>query len=48
MEAQSAAKLQLKATSKYKKCQQKTLSEVEKNYLDSLKALETITIRKKE
>jgi hypothetical protein len=29
-----------KATTEYKKYQQKTLSEVEKNYLESLKLLE--------
>ena len=29
-----------KATGEYKKYQQKTLSEVEKNYLDAMKALE--------
>ena len=32
-----------KATNEYKKYQQKTLSEVEKNYLESLKAIEQIT-----
>lgn len=30
-----------KATTEYKKYQQKTLSEAEQNYLDSLKSLET-------
>ncbi len=35
-----------KATSEYKKYQQKTLSEVEKNYLESLKTLENITQKK--
>ena len=32
-----------KATAEYKKYQQKTLSEAEKNYLDSLKVLEQKT-----
>jgi hypothetical protein len=32
-----------KATTKYKKYQQKTLSEVEKNYLETLKILEDKT-----
>lgn len=36
-----------KATSEYKKYQQKTLSEVEKNYLESLKTLENKTKKKK-
>jgi hypothetical protein len=36
-----------KATTEYKKYQQKTLSEVEKNYLDNLKAIENKTINKK-
>ena len=36
-----------KATTEYKKYQQKTLSEAEKNYLESLKALENITKKKK-
>lgn len=36
-----------KATSEYKKYQQKTLSEAEKNYLESLKALENKTKKKK-
>ena len=36
-----------KATAEYKKYQQKTLSEAEKNYLDSLKTLENITQNKK-
>ena len=35
-----------KATSEYKKYQQKTLSEAEKNYLESLKTLENIAQRK--
>ncbi len=35
-----------KATTEYKKYQQKTLSEAEKNYLESLKALENITKKK--
>lgn len=35
-----------KATSEYKKYQQKTLSEAEKNYLESLKTLENITQKK--
>ncbi|HQH19937.1 MAG TPA: virulence RhuM family protein [Bacteroidales bacterium] len=35
-----------KATTEYKKYQQKTLSEVEKNYLESLKALENKTKKK--
>jgi hypothetical protein len=35
-----------KATSEYKKYQQKTLSEVEKNYLESLKSLEKKTKKK--
>jgi len=35
-----------KATTEYKKYQQKTLSEAEKNYLESLKALENKTKRK--
>ncbi|OQC44645.1 MAG: hypothetical protein BWX59_01776 [Bacteroidetes bacterium ADurb.Bin028] len=35
-----------KATSEYKKYQQKTLSEVEKNYLESLKILENKTQKK--
>jgi len=35
-----------KATSEYKKYQQKTLSEVEKNYLASLKTLEKKTKKK--
>ena len=34
-----------KATNEYKKYQQKTLSEVEKNYLESLKAIEQKTKR---
>jgi len=37
-----------KATTEYKKYQQKTLSEVEKNYLESLKLLENKTKRRKE
>ncbi|OFX27603.1 MAG: hypothetical protein A2033_04995 [Bacteroidetes bacterium GWA2_31_9] len=36
-----------KATTEYKKYQQKTFSEVEKNYLESLKVLEKKTKRKK-
>jgi hypothetical protein len=32
-----------KATNEYKKYQQKTLSEVEKNYLESLKVIEQKT-----
>ncbi len=36
-----------KATTEYRKYQQKTLSEVEKNYLDSLKMLETQSNKKK-
>jgi len=36
-----------KATTEYKKYQQKTLSEAEKNYLESLKVLETITKKEK-
>ena len=36
-----------KATTEYKKYQQKTLSEAEKNYLESLKALERKTKKKK-
>jgi hypothetical protein len=36
-----------KATTEYKKYQQKTLSEAEKNYLDSLKILETKTKKEK-
>jgi len=36
-----------KATTEYKKYQQKTLSEVEKNYLESLKVLENKTKQKK-
>ncbi|MBN2648988.1 MAG: virulence RhuM family protein [Prolixibacteraceae bacterium] len=36
-----------KATTEYKKYQQKTLSEAEKNYLESLKALENKTKKKK-
>lgn len=36
-----------KATTEYKKYQQKTLSEAEKNYLESLKALENITKKEK-
>jgi hypothetical protein len=35
-----------KATHEYKKYQQKTLSEAEKNYLDSLKTLEQKTKKK--
>ncbi len=35
-----------KATTEYKKYQQKTLSEAEKNYLESLKVLENMTKRK--
>ncbi len=35
-----------KATTEYKKYQQKTLSEAEKNYLDSLKVLENKTRNK--
>jgi hypothetical protein len=36
-----------KATEEYKKYQQKTLSEVEKNYLESLKLIENKTNNKK-
>jgi hypothetical protein len=36
-----------KATTEYKKYQQKTLSEAEKNYLESLKVLENKTKKKK-
>lgn len=36
-----------KATTEYKKYQQKTLSEAEKNYLESLKALEKKTKQEK-
>jgi len=36
-----------KATTEYKKYQQKTLSEAEKNYLESLKKLENISKNKK-
>ena len=36
-----------KATAEYKKYQQKTLSEVEKNYLQSLKTIEQKTKKKK-
>lgn len=36
-----------KATTEYKKYQQKTLSEAEKNYLESLKALESKAKKKK-
>ncbi len=36
-----------KATEEYKKYQQKTLSEVEKNYLENLKILEQISKKKK-
>jgi len=36
-----------KATTEYKKYQQKTVSEVEKNYLESLKVLEKKTKREK-
>jgi hypothetical protein len=35
-----------KAISEYKKYQQKTLSEVEKNYLESLKTLEDLSKKK--
>jgi len=35
-----------KATTEYKKYQQKTLSEAEKNYLESLKVLENKTKKK--
>jgi hypothetical protein len=35
-----------KATTEYKKYQQKTLSEVEKNYLESLKSLDNKTKNK--
>ncbi|PIV17397.1 MAG: cell filamentation protein Fic, partial [Flavobacteriales bacterium CG03_land_8_20_14_0_80_35_15] len=36
-----------KATTEYKKYQQKTLSEAEKNYLENLKAIEKKTKNKK-
>ena len=36
-----------KATAEYKKYQQKTLSEAEKNYLESLKAIEKKTTNKR-
>jgi hypothetical protein len=36
-----------KAVSEYKKYQQKTLSEAEKNYLESLKTLEEISKKEK-
>ncbi len=36
-----------KATTEYKKYQQKTLSEAEKNYLENLKAIENKTKNKK-
>jgi len=37
-----------KATTEYKKYQQKTLSEAEKNYMESLKVLENKTKKKEE